>query len=115
MIDITLDRGTTSADLPARLTPGMWRIARRDAWQYDAAVVSALHALATQPGVEMIDPTGLLGGSRYGFDINREESAPIVQRTNFKTRSPAEPPQPRPKRVASVTRMMRDRDLRDSS
>lgn len=70
MIDITLVGGTTAADLPARLTPGMWRVARRDAWQYDERVVSALHALALQPGVEMIDPTGLLGGSRYGIERN---------------------------------------------
>lgn len=61
---------TTAGQLPGRLAPGMWWIVRRDAWQYDERVVSALHTLSAFPDVEMIDPTGLLGGSRYGAERN---------------------------------------------
>lgn len=84
--------------LRARVTTSSWRILRTDRWHYDTRVIDELRRVGQLPGVELIDPTGLLGGSRYGFDINREESAPIVQRTRFKTRSPTEPPAPKSKR-----------------
>lgn len=82
------------------LISGTWLIMRRDSWQYDERIVTALHQLSARPGVELIDPTGLLGGSRYGRDVGRETSPPIVQRSLRgrvapQPRSPAEPPPPR--------------------
>jgi hypothetical protein len=85
---------TTAAQLPGRLAPGRWTIVRRDRWQYDERTAGALRVLAAFPGVEMIDPTGLLGGSRYGRDVGREEKAPIVQRS-LRGRVASQPPPPR--------------------
>lgn len=67
-------------DLPLQLAPGRWTLIRRDRWLFDQRVVDMLRALSAGPGVELLDPTGLLGGSRYGYDIGREP-APIVQRS----------------------------------
>lgn len=55
----------TLKDVPA-LPPGRYRIKRADTWRYDGRVVSALHTLNARADVELVDPTGLLGGSRYG-------------------------------------------------
>jgi len=66
---------TTVEQVPGRLAPGTWRIVRRDRWQYDERVINALRQLAAFRDVEMIDPTGLLGGS------NRPDAPPIVQRS----------------------------------
>lgn len=52
---------------------GQWRVTRRDDWIYDVRVINALHALDARPGVELIDPTGLLGRSRYGEARNLYE------------------------------------------
>lgn len=68
---------TTANQLPGRLAPGSWRIVRRDLWQFDERVVSALHMLASFPGVELIDPTGLLGGSLYGAERNSIGTEPV--------------------------------------
>lgn len=59
---------TRANQLPGKLAEGTWRIVRRDSWQHDERVVSALRQLAQQPGVELVDPTGLLGGSQYGVE-----------------------------------------------
>lgn len=67
---VTFVVATHVEQLPGRLAPGMWWIVRRDAWRYDERVISALHTLSAFPDVEMIDPTGLLGGSRYGVERN---------------------------------------------
>lgn len=75
---------TTATQIPGKLAPGAWRIVRRDSWQYDERVVSALHTLAAQPDVELIDPTGLLGGSRYGYDGARPTRAPVLANTKTK-------------------------------
>jgi hypothetical protein len=85
---------TTAAQIPGRLAPGRWTIVRRDRWQYDERVLTALRVLAAFPGVEMIDPTGLLGGSRYGLDVGRETSPPVVQRS-LRGRVAPRPRQPR--------------------
>jgi len=59
-----------------RVTRGTWRIVRTDRWKYDERVVDALRQLAERPGVELVDPTGLLGGSRAGGrDPDRRDSA----------------------------------------
>jgi len=87
---------TTVEQVPGRLAPGTWRIVRRDRWQYDERVINALRQLAAFRDVEMIDPTGLLGGSRYGFDANRPDAPPIVQRS-MRGRPPAAPKRDRRK------------------
>jgi hypothetical protein len=85
---------TTAAQLPGRLAPGRWTIVRLDRWQHDERVLTALRVLAQQPDVELVDPTGLLGGSRYGRDVGRETSPPIVQRS-LRGRVAPKPRQPR--------------------
>jgi hypothetical protein len=85
---------TTAAQLPGRLAPGRWTIVRRDRWQHDERALNALRVLAQQPGIELIDPTGLLGGSRYGRDTGREEKAPIVK-NSLRGRVAPQPRQPR--------------------
>lgn len=97
---------TTANQLPGRLAPGSWRIVRRDLWQFDERVVSALRMLASFPGVELVDPTGLLGGSQYGVERNAvgSNTVPFGQgEAGVKVRAAKAKP--------SVTRMMRDRDL----
>lgn len=87
----------TADDLPARLSSGTWTIVRRDSWKHDGQVVDALRRLEAPLTVQFVDPSGLLGSSRYGFDIGRE-AAPIVQRSRGgrrEPRSPQEPPAPR--------------------
>jgi hypothetical protein len=79
---------TTTAQLPGRLAPGRWTIVRRDRWQHDERVLTALRVLAQHPDVELVDPTGLLGGSRYGRDVGRETSPPVVQRSLRGRRQP---------------------------
>lgn len=51
------------------------RIVRLDSWQYDERVVSALRTADAQYG--LIDPTGLLGGSRYGDERNLLDTTPV--------------------------------------
>ncbi len=87
----------------AKIMSGTWRIVRCDDWQYSAQVVDHLRKIGERPGVELIDPTGLLGGSRYGYDTGRDEAAPLTPKTQRRaeTRSPVEPPAPRRKRDSS--------------
>jgi hypothetical protein len=68
---LALDEHGESVAL-SQIRRGLWRIVRRDSWQYDERVISALHTVRARPDVKLVDPVGLLGGSRYGFDINRD-------------------------------------------
>jgi hypothetical protein len=58
--------------------PDTWRLVRTDRWRHDGRAISALHTVAATPGVKLIDPTGLLGGSRDGYDANRPERPPVL-------------------------------------
>lgn len=60
-------------DLLTLVQSGQWRVTRRDDWIYDVRVINTLHALDARSGVELIDPTGLLGRSRYGEARNLYE------------------------------------------
>lgn len=92
---ITNDEGVSLS--VSQVESGTWRIVRCDDWPYDERVVSALHTMAARPGVELIDPTGLLGGSRYGSQRNANdgEAAPVGLRAIRRVRSPSEPPAPK--------------------
>lgn len=67
---------------------GTWRIVRLDDWTYDERTISALRTIAARPGVTLVDPTGLLGGSRYGYDGNAP-TRPSVMATVAQRRKPA--------------------------
>lgn len=74
---LALDHDGVSVTFSA-ITSGTWRIVRRDDWQHEDRVVNALRQLDARPGVDLIDPTGLLGGSRYGYDADRTPTpAPV--------------------------------------
>ena len=68
---LALNDDGVSVSLPS-ITSGTWRIVRCDDWSHDERVVTALRLLEQRPGVTLVDPTGLLGGSRYGTDTGRE-------------------------------------------
>lgn len=55
---------------------GQWRIVRTDRWVFDERVVSALHTLKARMGDRLLDPTGLLGGSRYGAGHSPDDRKP---------------------------------------
>lgn len=71
------DVATGIERLLEHVTTGTWRIARTDRWQYDERVISALHTVRARSGVELIDPTGLLGGTRYGTERNLLDTTPV--------------------------------------
>ena len=75
---------------------GQWRIVRRDSWVYDERVVGALIVLSGRPGVELVDPTGLIGGSTHP-DLHpaaRPNTGSLTSRRST-LRAPTEPPTPR--------------------
>lgn len=86
-------------DLLALVQSGQWRVTRRDNWVYDARVIAALHTLDARPDVELIDPTGLLGRSRYGDGRNLYEDhrmpVLVVARTGAAGRRAAQKSQKR--------------------
>jgi len=70
---------------------GTWHVVRTDRWQYDERTITALRQLAQRGGVELIDPTGLLGGSRYGEDAERRSIAATQDSHRHRTRVPRRP------------------------
>lgn len=69
----------TLKEIP-ELPAGRYRVKRADTWRYDGRVVSALHTLNARQDIEIIDPTGLLGGSRYGEQAKTHKILPRTTR-----------------------------------
>jgi hypothetical protein len=69
---------------------GQWRVLRRDSWRYDEQVISALRSISSRRDVELIDPTGLLGGSTHPdlHPVSRPNTGSLTSRRSVMPPAP---------------------------